>query len=109
MSDAPEKPAAGVDHIFWGMAVGVALLLWSLSIFAHLAAHLPADAIVCFLMVGWMNALWNAKQAEWSQVGRPVHTDGLIAFLPRLKEAGFTQGEIDIMTKRNPARLLGLR
>lgn len=45
---------------------------------------------------------------DLGQVGNPVHTDGLIAFLPRLIDAGFTQSEIDTMTKTNPARALGL-
>jgi hypothetical protein len=45
---------------------------------------------------------------DLGQVGNPVHTDGFAAFLPRLTEAGFTEGEIDTMTRSNPARLLGL-
>jgi hypothetical protein len=45
---------------------------------------------------------------DLGQVGNPVHTDGLVAFLPRLLAAGFTPAQIDVMTKRNPARLLAL-
>ena len=45
---------------------------------------------------------------DLGQVGNPVHTDGLNAFLPRFREAGFTQADIDLMTKRNPARILGI-
>ncbi len=45
---------------------------------------------------------------DLGQVGNPVHVDGLRAILPRLAGAGFSQVEIDMMTKRNPARLLGL-
>ena len=45
---------------------------------------------------------------DLGQVGNPVHTDGLMSFVTRLLAAGFTQAEIDLMTKRNPARLLGL-
>ncbi len=45
---------------------------------------------------------------DLGQVGRPTHADGFNFFLPRLLEAGFTQAELDVMTKRNPARLLGL-
>jgi hypothetical protein len=45
---------------------------------------------------------------DLGQVGNPVHTDGFIAFLPRLVGAGFSQAEIDVMTKTNPARLLGI-
>jgi hypothetical protein len=45
---------------------------------------------------------------DLGQVGNPVHTDGLLSFLPKLTAAGFTQADVDLMTKRNPARLLGL-
>ena len=45
---------------------------------------------------------------DLGQVGNPVHTDGLVAYLPRLRDAGFTEGEIDRMTRHNPARMLGL-
>jgi len=45
---------------------------------------------------------------DLGQPGNPVHPDGLGVVLPRLMEAGITQAEIDIMTKRNPARFLGL-
>ena len=45
---------------------------------------------------------------DLGQVGNPVHTDGLTAFLPRLMAAGFTEADLDLMTKRNPARFLGL-
>jgi len=38
----------------------------------------------------------------------PVHTDGFAIFINRFKEAGFSQGELDTMTKDNPIRFLGL-
>lgn len=46
--------------------------------------------------------------SDLGQVLNPVHTDGLTAFLARLREQGFTRREIDLMTKSNPARFLGL-
>lgn len=45
---------------------------------------------------------------DYGQVGNPVPADGMRAILPRLRAAGFSQAEIDTMTRRNPARLLGL-
>ncbi len=45
---------------------------------------------------------------DLGQAGNPVHTDGFTVSIPRLIEAGMTQTEIDVMTKRNPARFLGL-
>lgn len=38
----------------------------------------------------------------------PVHTDGFAIFINRFKEAGFSQGELDTMTKDNPVRFLDL-
>ena len=49
-----------------------------------------------------------ALSTDLGQPGRPVHADGLNFTLERLRQAGFTQAEIDVMTQRNPARLLGL-
>ena len=45
---------------------------------------------------------------DLGQVGNPVHADGLRMIVPRLVAAGFSQAEIDTMTKHNPARSLGL-
>jgi hypothetical protein len=45
---------------------------------------------------------------DLGQVGNPVHTDGLSSFVQRLLGAGLTQADVDAMTKRNPARILGL-
>jgi len=46
--------------------------------------------------------------SDLGQPMNPIHTDGLIGFIGKLLRAGFTQAEIDTMTKTNPARLLGL-
>ena len=46
--------------------------------------------------------------SDLGQRGRALPSDGYRIVLPRLREAGFTQAEIDMMTKRNPARFLGL-
>jgi hypothetical protein len=45
---------------------------------------------------------------DLGQQGRPIHVDGYKAVLPRLRKFGFTQAEIDVMTKTNPARFIGL-
>ena len=46
--------------------------------------------------------------SDLGQVGDPVHTDGLAAFIAALRAQGFTEQEVDRMSKQNPARLLGL-
>ena len=47
--------------------------------------------------------------SDMGQVGNPIHTDGLVAFFEGLREQGFTQAEIERMSRTNPARLLGLQ
>ena len=46
--------------------------------------------------------------SDLGQSMNPVHTDGLAVFLAQLLQAGFSRGEVDQMSKLNPARLLGL-
>lgn len=46
--------------------------------------------------------------SDLGQRGRPLPPDGYRMVLPRLREFGFTQSEIDVMTKVNPARAIGL-
>ena len=41
-------------------------------------------------------------------MGNPLPPDGFGAFLARLRARGFTEQEVDLMSKRNPARLLRL-
>jgi len=45
---------------------------------------------------------------DLGQADNPIHVDGMNNVLPRLEAFGFTRDEIDIMTKQNPAKLLGL-
>ena len=46
--------------------------------------------------------------SDLGQVGNPLPADGFGAFLVAMRARGFTQQEIDRMSKQNPARLLGL-
>ena len=46
--------------------------------------------------------------SDMGQPANPLHPDGLALFFDGLRKQGFTQGEIDQMSKVNPARLLGL-
>jgi hypothetical protein len=47
--------------------------------------------------------------SDMGQPGNPLHPDGLQLFFEGMRKQGFTQGEIDQMSKTNPARLLGLQ
>ncbi len=46
--------------------------------------------------------------SDMGQPGNPLHPDGLERFFDGMRKQGFTQAEIDQMSKVNPARLLGL-
>ena len=46
--------------------------------------------------------------SDLGQEGNPVHPDGLRDYIRAMLDAGITEAEIDIMARRNPARLLGL-
>ncbi|PYI87596.1 MAG: hypothetical protein DME26_05670 [Verrucomicrobia bacterium] len=46
--------------------------------------------------------------SDLGQYLNPLHTDGMKAFMLALGEAGLGEREIDVMARKNPARLLGL-
>ena len=46
--------------------------------------------------------------SDLGQSMNPIHTDGLAVFLAKLLNAGFSQEDVDRMSRSNPARLLGL-
>jgi len=46
--------------------------------------------------------------SDMGQPANPLHTDALVAFFKGMRKQGFTQAEVDQMSKTNPARLLGL-
>ncbi len=46
--------------------------------------------------------------SDLGQPANPLHPDGLAALFTDLRKVGFTQAEIDLMSKTNPARALGL-
>jgi hypothetical protein len=46
--------------------------------------------------------------SDLGQANNPIHTTGLRAFIGALKGQGVTDAEIDLVTRKNAARLLGL-
>jgi hypothetical protein len=47
--------------------------------------------------------------SDLGQPGRPLHPDGLAQFFQALRKEGISQPDIDLMSKTNPARALGLQ
>lgn len=41
--------------------------------------------------------------------GRPSHPDGILMFMEALRMEGFSQADVDMMSKTNPALMLGLQ
>ena len=46
--------------------------------------------------------------SDLGQKGNPLPPDGFGAFIESLRAKGFTERELALMSKENPARLLGL-
>lgn len=47
--------------------------------------------------------------SDLGQPGRPLHPDGMAQFFQALRKEGISQADIDLMSKTNPARSLGLQ
>jgi hypothetical protein len=46
--------------------------------------------------------------SDLGQVGSPLHPDGLVLFFEALRKEGISQADIDLMSRTNPAKVLGL-
>jgi uncharacterized protein DUF6282 len=51
---------------------------------------------------------WCILASDLGQKNNPLHPDGLAQYFKNLKQEGLTQAEIDLMSKTNPAKALGL-
>ena len=65
----------------------------------------PADYAKAIRAVG---ARFCILSSDLGQPGNPFHPDGLAAFFEALRKEGIPQADIDLMSKTNPARALGL-
>lgn len=64
-----------------------------------------ADCVQAIRSVGAEHFLLTS---DLGQPNNPAHTTGLRAFVRALRENGVSEREIELMTRTNPARLLGL-
>ena len=55
-----------------------------------------------------VGAKYCILSSDMGQVGNPLHPDGLEAFFAGLAKEGISQGDIELMSRTNPARALGL-
>lgn len=73
----------------------------------HLGSH-PLPVSVCVEAIKTVGAEHFLMSSDLGQPGNPVHTQGLRDFITALKAGGISDREIDLITRKNPAHLLGL-
>jgi hypothetical protein len=96
-----------------GMPIGLQREAAKLGAFLEypIALALPTTGLTieqfaqAILDVGPQNVILTS---DLGQVLNPIHTDGFVSFLAQLRELGFTEQQLDGMTKVNPATFLGL-
>ena len=71
----------------------------------HRGSHSIQEYVQVIREVGAEHFLISS---DFGQEGNPTHTDGLRAFIRALQGEGLSDEEVDLMARRNPARLLGL-
>ena len=62
----------------------------------------------CADMVQRIGAEHFVISSDFGQLGNPLPPQGMSAFMDALRAEGLTEREVDLMARRNPARLLGL-
>ncbi|MEH0108857.1 DUF6282 family protein [Tersicoccus sp. MR15.9] len=66
----------------------------------------PAEQLVAWIRA--VGAEHTVLGSDLGQVGNPLPVEGYRGLLPRLLDLGIGEDEIDLMIRRNPARLIGL-
>lgn len=74
---------------------------------AHLGAK-PVPVADCARAIKEVGAEHFLISSDLGQANNPVHTVGLRDFIAALRAAGVSDRELDLVTRQNPARLLGL-
>ena len=114
----PEARRRGVSHILVTHGLGqqpssdqlaemarqgaIVELVW---LAVHNGEFALAEYVAAIQTVGAQHFLLSS---DFGQQSNPLHTDGLNAFMEGLRREGISDADIDLMIRRNPARLLGL-
>ena len=61
LTDELDTTPAGYDHVFWAMAICVALALFIITNFAPDKAPVAGDSVLILVMAGWIVTMWNKK------------------------------------------------
>jgi hypothetical protein len=76
-----------------------------LSILGVRPQFTAADFARAIRAIGPRSAIMST---DLGQPNNPLHPDGMAAFIAAMRAEGFSQSEVDTMTRENPARLLDL-
>ncbi len=68
----------------------------------------PVSVSACARAIKAIGAEHFIIDSDLGQKGNPLHPDGLRAFISALKADGLSEHEIDLVARKNPAKLLGL-
>lgn len=68
----------------------------------------PIPVADCARVIRKIGAEHFVISSDYGQWNNPVHTDGLQAFVVALRAEGVSTDEVELLIRRNPARLLGL-
>ena len=114
----PEARRRGVEHILIthglgqqpsreqiGEMVGQGAIVELVWLAVHNGAFRLEEYTAAITEFGASHFLLSS---DFGQENNPLHTDGLKAFIEGLRRAGIADADIDLMIRRNPARLLGL-
>ena len=78
-------------------------------VYGNLVGPKPSSTIADFAKA--IRALGPANcilSSDLGQANNPLHPDGLATYFAALRKEGLTQAEVDLMSKTNPAKALGL-
>ena len=95
-----------VDDMKWCAGQGAFLEFVSNAIIGTQTIMTPKQFVQAIRSVGTNRAILSS---DLGQASNPIHTEGWLQFFSELEKAGLNSTEIDIMAKKNPASLLGIK
>ena len=114
----PEARQRGVERILVTHVFGQDATMEQMRAMADAGAVLEIDWLAVFSgsrSIGEYHDAINelgesafVMSSDLGQEGNPTHADGLRAYIRAMRDAGISTDAIDVMIRRNPARLLGL-
>lgn len=107
MTIAQQRQAAAagalIEHAYQNTLQGPDAAIESMRKGRRVTAKEFADAIRA------VGAEHCVLSSDLGQVGNPPHLEGLRAFIAALRKEGISDSDLALMTRTNPATLLGLR